>query len=1599
MIAVAGLIIVTSFTSLPANISAQIPMILTLDIPAETAFTEGDTIVFTGNLQTGDGVPLEGAVIEVTGYDPSDNPTLLFSAVTDTDGDYQGEWEVEYLADSIEIQAYFEGSAEYQEVYSNSFTIQISEYIPPVVSTVLHLDGVPNLVGVGDVVTFQGYLETEEGVGIYGASINIYAINTDGDGYQLAQAVTGSDGTYQVDWQAQYFESAINVYAYFEGIAGYSASNSGWYEMHVSELQAATALTLDSLPDEVVVGDYVLFSGQIGTEDGQAVVGATVEIYGFDGTANFILAEATSDSNGEYETEWESEFLGDSLQIFAYFAETDDFGESYSGEQTVQFVEASEEIQTQLYLDEPLSSFLVGNTIAFSGYLETSDGQRLAGATIFIYADSSNAQYVLTSDVTDSNGEFEATWSSEYLGDSIAVFAYFAQAGEYMSSQSEDYDIELATTLEDAGTQLIIESDIPSSISEGASLEIEGTLTTTDGDAVPNTPVYIYAYDGTELHLIATASTDGSGNFAAEWEAEYLAYSVQISAYFAGSEGLLASYSESYVVYLLSDQPSSTILYLEAPEYTLTEGQVVEFTGYIADVNYEGIPQATIEIYGYDAYENTFLLATTTSDSSGDFETDWEVEYLADYIGIYAYFAGEDNYEESYSYPHIVEILPEVQTYDVEISMSTEFDLYQNGDTVNVEAMLSDVYEGDVYVEVYNGYGWFYSYGYITPDPDGVFDFYFTIAGEDNAAGTWQIWAYYLGNEQSISFEVEDNELTPENVDQEPFDVDVGGESFTVYAWISSGSIEQISAEPSYTGLLLEVESSFYEGEVIVTLPRDLIDSQDEDGNDLDFLVYGFYEDEWYELSYEEFPSSNDERFLRIFMPPGYTYIAIVGTRLVSIELSAIETTLIFEEPVSEVVAGNIATFTGTLAIADNDQPIESALIWILDYDESGSTETLGWGLTDQDGKFAVEWTATVPEDGDVNAYAVFEGANSIDGNWFESATSRSFPLSIVPSGTTVYPQDGDPYINLYGVWDHDPIRVAVIQYEDVPEEYGEDIDVVFEEWSNLLKRASGNSRAWNFEVVKDSKLGIFDTKPDIIVEIRVTDEDAALKCTEAAGYASPRSVIDVEKRFFDTVPSVVFAACEGELVPHESVRLTAMHELAHAFGLGHTWFKDYDMMCSIEYIDGAWVDTCANIWPQETSPSDLVMDAILYMYGKDGFAEPNLKSIPPFFAGKNIGTFVHLDVRTDKNSYSEGDIARVTVDVLDANGNAVNIKPRIDGSNEEPQQLGIGRYLFDIEVTEENKEFLITAGEAQVILDLDVGGFYFSEGLDLNTSKDSISPGESITISGNIPDATQGTPVTVEIQDANGQTLLVDTVETDGNGNFVYELHVPESAQAGNYIIVASANLARGTVSNNRVVAVAAQQTPTSECLIATAAFGSEIAPQVQFLRDFRDNHILSTSAGSSFMNVFNGWYYSFSPHVADYERGQPWLQHVIRISIYPLLGILTTAEKAYSVLPGEFGSVAAGIVASSLLGAVYASPVALAIRKVRNARPNYVILALIVLVPVGGVAASVIIANDTALMVTSSSLVVLTTAVSAIISANYLSRLLKKMGWTRKH
>ncbi|MBS7656036.1 M6 family metalloprotease domain-containing protein [Candidatus Bathyarchaeota archaeon] len=115
--------------------------------------------------------------------------------------------------------------------------------------------------------------------------------------------------------------------------------------------------------------------------------------------------------------------------------------------------------------------------------------------------------------------------------------------------------------------------------------------------------------------------------------------------------------------------------------------------------------------------------------------------------------------------------------------------------------------------------------------------------------------------------------------------------------------------------------------------------------------------------------------------------------------------------------------------------------------------------------------------------------------------------------------------------------------------------------------------------------------------------------------------------------------------------------------------------------------------------------------------------------------------------------------------------------------------------------------------------------------------------------------------------------------------------------------------------------------CLIATATYGSELSPEVSFLRSFRDKEVMATFAGKNFMKVFNAWYYSFSPKIAEAIDLNIKLKEAFKIILYPLLLILHLTKIFYSFLSfnPELAVIASGVLASALIGLTYLTPLAL--------------------------------------------------------------------------
>jgi len=191
--------------------------------------------------------------------------------------------------------------------------------------------------------------------------------------------------------------------------------------------------------------------------------------------------------------------------------------------------------------------------------------------------------------------------------------------------------------------------------------------------------------------------------------------------------------------------------------------------------------------------------------------------------------------------------------------------------------------------------------------------------------------------------------------------------------------------------------------------------------------------------------------------------------------------------------------------------------------------------------------------------------------------------------------------------------------------------------------------------------------------------------------------------------------------------------------------------------------------------------------------------------------------------------------------------------------------------------------------------------GVTVETDFDVFQQGQMVTITGNAGEKS----VTVQVKDPTGISILVRTITTDFGGNFELQFRIPQTATLGDYQIITNVTVDDAPTINTMTFEVVekgdkvtqAQQTTKGKkggCLIATAAFGSEMAPQVQFLRELRDNTVLQTESGSAFMIGFNQFYYSFSPAVADYERENPAFKEAVKITLTPLLASLTLLQYA---------------------------------------------------------------------------------------------------------
>jgi hypothetical protein len=175
----------------------------------------------------------------------------------------------------------------------------------------------------------------------------------------------------------------------------------------------------------------------------------------------------------------------------------------------------------------------------------------------------------------------------------------------------------------------------------------------------------------------------------------------------------------------------------------------------------------------------------------------------------------------------------------------------------------------------------------------------------------------------------------------------------------------------------------------------------------------------------------------------------------------------------------------------------------------------------------------------------------------------------------------------------------------------------------------------------------------------------------------------------------------------------------------------------------------------------------------------------------------------------------------------------------------------------------------------------------------------------------TSGINAAVPISITGGEYSINDGPYTSADGTVNKgDTVTVQVTSSENYFTMKSAKVNIGEESDN--FSTVTQSAPSvsggddkSWCFIATAAFGSPMAGQVEILRQFRDRYLLKNALGQKFV----AWYYRNGPVAANFIKDKPLVKAAVRVALYPLIGF------SYLLISGYLPFVTVGLLLSTLL------------------------------------------------------------------------------------
>jgi len=148
-------------------------------------------------------------------------------------------------------------------------------------------------------------------------------------------------------------------------------------------------------------------------------------------------------------------------------------------------------------------------------------------------------------------------------------------------------------------------------------------------------------------------------------------------------------------------------------------------------------------------------------------------------------------------------------------------------------------------------------------------------------------------------------------------------------------------------------------------------------------------------------------------------------------------------------------------------------------------------------------------------------------------------------------------------------------------------------------------------------------------------------------------------------------------------------------------------------------------------------------------------------------------------------------------------------------------------------------------------------------------------------------------------------SVTTPGEGTFLCPLGadvslVAEPDEGGQFLkwtgdvnTIANVYAASTTITMDSPYSIRANFSGAMRCFIATAAYGTPVAEEIQILREFRDEYLLTSPVGEALVE----FYYRVSPPIAEFITEHPSLKPIVRAGLLPAVALSTIAVNTTPV------------------------------------------------------------------------------------------------------